>query len=158
MKVMLLAVGRPRGELADAIAMYEERARRYFTFETAEVKEHRSRKGDAVRTMEEEGKSLLARVPTGLELVALHREGRPWSSERLAEYLMELSVRASPGAAFVIGGAFGLSDEVLSRAEHRLSLSALTMPHELARLVLAEQIYRAGTIARGEPYHKAVER
>lgn len=158
MKVMLLAVGRPKGELAGPIAMYEERARRYFSFETVEVKEFRSRRGEATRAMEEEGRSLLARVPPGVELVALHREGRPWSSVRLAEYLAELSVRASPGAAFVIGGAFGLSDEILRRADHKLSLSALTMPHELARLVLAEQIYRAGTIARGEPYHKGAER
>jgi 23S rRNA (pseudouridine1915-N3)-methyltransferase len=57
----------------------------------------------------------------------------------------------------VVGGAYGLSDDVLSRARHHLSLSAMTLPHEIARLVLAEQLYRAGTIQRGEPYHKGRE-
>jgi 23S rRNA (pseudouridine1915-N3)-methyltransferase len=107
--------------------------------------------------MEEEGKRLLARVPAGAEVVALDRRGAAWSSERLARYLDELAIRASPGAAFLIGGAFGLSEEVLARASHRLSLSALTFPHELARLIMAEQLYRAGTILRGEPYHKGSE-
>lgn len=158
MKIMIVAVGRPRGDLAAPIAMYEDRARRYFSFEAVEVKEHRARQGDERRAMDEEGKGLASRVPAGMELLALDRNGAAWSSERLADYLAELALRSSPGAAFVIGGAFGLSDELLSRARHTLSLSAFTMPHELARLVLAEQIYRAGTISRGEPYHKACER
>ena len=63
-------------------------------------------------------------------------------------------MRSSAGVAFVIGGAFGLGDAVLSRSRRQLSLSAMTLPHEMARLVLAEQLYRAGTILRGEPYHK----
>ena len=155
MKVSLLAVGRVRGPIADAVADYEGRIRRYYTWESAEIKEEPARKpSDAVRVMDEEGKRLLARVGTGMELVALDRGGTQWSSERLSGYLSDLALRASPGAAFVIGGAFGLSDELLRRATHKLSLSAFTLPHELARLVLTEQIYRAGTIARGEPYHK----
>lgn len=158
MKVMLVAVGRPRGLLADPIAEYERRASRYFQFQPVEVKEQPSRRGDAGAVMAEEGKRLLARVPAGVEVIALHRTGRSWASDELASYLSELSLRASPGVAFVIGGAFGLSEEVLGRADHRLSLSAMTMPHELARLVMAEQIYRAGTILRGEPYHKAADR
>lgn len=155
MKVVVLAVGRPRGPVAEAVAEYESRAARYFTFEAVEVKEEAFRRaGDAARVREEEGKRLLARVPAGMEIVALHEDGRQWTSPQLAEYLGELAVRGSAGAAFVIGGAYGLSDEVLARARHRLSLSAFTLPHEVARLVLAEQLYRAGTIARGEPYHK----
>lgn len=158
MKVLVLAVGRPRGAVAEAIADYETRAARYFSFEAVEVKEEAFRRnGDAARVREEEGKRLLARVPAGVEIVALHEGGRQWTSPQLAEYLAELGVRGSPGAAFVIGGAYGLSDEVLARARHRLSLSAFTLPHEVARLVLAEQLYRAGTIARGEPYHKGRE-
>lgn len=152
---MVLAVGRARGELAAPVAEYERRAARYFPFEAVEVKEQPAR-GDGSKAMEAEGKRLLARVPPGVEVVALHRGGRSWSSDRLARYLAELGLRASPGAAFLIGGAFGLSPEVLARADHLLSLSAFTLPHELARLVMTEQIYRAGTIARGEPYHKAV--
>jgi 23S rRNA (pseudouridine1915-N3)-methyltransferase len=155
MKVLLLTVGRARGPIAEAVADYEARGRRYWAFEHAEVKEEPARKAsDAERVRDEEGKRLLAKVAPGMEIVALHRGGTQWGSDRLSTYLQELGVRASPGAAFLIGGAFGLSDEVLRRATHRLSLSAMTMPHDLARLVLAEQIYRAGTIARGEPYHK----
>lgn len=155
MKVTVISVGRVRGDLAGAVAEYEKRAGRYFQFEAVEVREHPARGSDIGRVMDEEGKRLLARVPAGFELVALHREGKGWSSERLAAYFSDLALRAVTGVAFVIGGAFGLSDEVLSRADHRLSLSDLTLPHEMARLVLTEQIYRAGTIARGEPYHKA---
>ena len=155
MKVLIVAVGRPRGPVAEAVAEYESRAGRYFTFAAAEVKEEPFRRaGDAARVREEEGKRLLARVPAGVEVVALDEAGRQWASPQLAEYLSELAVRGSPGTAFVVGGAYGLSDEVLARARHRLSLSAFTLPHELARLVLAEQLYRAGTLLRGEPYHK----
>jgi 23S rRNA (pseudouridine1915-N3)-methyltransferase len=155
MKLALLAIGRVRGPVSEAVADYEGRIRRYYTFESAEVKEEPARKaGDAERVREEEGKRLLARVGTGMEVVALHRGGVQWSSDRLSAYFDELALRASPGAAFLIGGAFGLSDDVLRRATHKLSISAFTLPHELARLVLTEQIYRAGTIARGEPYHK----
>ncbi|HSU16553.1 23S rRNA (pseudouridine(1915)-N(3))-methyltransferase RlmH [Longimicrobium sp.] len=155
MKLLLLAVGRPRGEAADLIAEYESRARRYFPLDVGEVKEEAFRRaGDAARVRDEEGKRLLARVPAGVEIVALHETGKPWTSQQLADWLNELGVRGSPGAAFVVGGAYGLSDEILARARHRLSLSAMTLPHEIARLVLAEQLYRAGTILRGEPYHK----
>jgi 23S rRNA (pseudouridine1915-N3)-methyltransferase len=158
MKVALLAVGKVRGPVADAVADYEGRIRRYYTYESADVKEEPAKKaGDADRVRDEEGKRLLARVGTGMEVVALHRGGAQWSSDRLSAYLAELGVRASPGAAFVIGGAFGLSDEVLRRATHKLSISAFTLPHDMARLVMAEQLYRAGTISRGEPYHKARE-
>jgi 23S rRNA (pseudouridine1915-N3)-methyltransferase len=76
------------------------------------------------------------------------------SSGELSAYLQGLGTRSAAGTAFVIGGAFGLGEEVLARAARTLTLSALTLPHEMARLVLSEQLYRAGTIARGEPYHK----
>jgi 23S rRNA (pseudouridine1915-N3)-methyltransferase len=157
-KLALLAVGKPRGAVAEAIADYETRLRRYFGFDAVEVKEEPFRReGDAARVRDAEGKRLLERVGTGMELVALHETGQQWTSPRLAEYLAELALRASPGAAFVIGGAYGLSDDVLARARVRLSLGAMTLTHEMARLVLTEQLYRAGTIQRGEPYHKGRE-
>lgn len=159
MKLLVLAVGRPRAPLAEAVAEYERRAARYFSLDTVEVKEQTSRRAESpAAVMKEEGDRLLARLPAGMELVALDREGSRWSSEDLARYLGELQVRSSPGAAFVIGGAFGLAPEVTTRADRLLSLSDFTMPHELARVVLAEQLYRAGTILRGEPYHKSADR
>lgn len=157
-KLFLFAVGRPRSPAAAAIEDYEARVKRYFTFDVGDVKEEPFRRaGDAGRVRDEEGKRLLARVPPGMEIVALHETGKQWTSQQLADYLAELALRSSPGAAFVIGGAYGLSDELLGRARHQLSLSAFTLPHELARLVLAEQLYRAATINRGEPYHKGRE-
>lgn len=156
MRVVLLAVGRVRGSLSAPIAEYEQRVRHYYALEVAEVKEQPSNRANGPEQVRaEEGRRLLARVPAGHEVVALHREGKGWSSERLTEYLAELALRSAAGASFLIGGAFGLSDEVLHRADHLLSLSDFTLPHEMARLVLTEQLYRAGTIARGEPYHKA---
>jgi 23S rRNA (pseudouridine1915-N3)-methyltransferase len=155
-KVQLVAVGKVRGPLAASIQEYEARVRHYFPFQASEVREEPARRQTpAAQVMREEGKRLLARVAPGLEIVALHRGGAAWTSERLSRYLAQLAVQAQPGAAFLIGGAYGLSDEVLGSAQRLLSLSAFTLPHELARLVLAEQLYRAGTIARGEPYHKA---
>ncbi|MBW3629770.1 MAG: 23S rRNA (pseudouridine(1915)-N(3))-methyltransferase RlmH [Gemmatimonadetes bacterium] len=158
MRVILLSVGKLRGLFADPVGEFETRVARYFAFEAVEVKEEpATRSRSAEQVMNEEGRRLLARLPPGYDLVALHRKGRFWSSDQLATYLQGLADRAAPGVAFAIGGAFGLSDEVLGRATHLLSLSAMTLPHEMARLVCTEQIYRAGTILRGEPYHKATD-
>ena len=102
-------------------------------------------------------KLVLRRVPKGAELIPLTRTGDAWTSERLARHIEQTAVRSSPGVAFVIGGANGLGDTVLKEAQQRMRLSTFTLPHDLARLILLEQLYRAGTIVRGEPYHKARE-
>ena len=156
MKVLVVAVGRVKGALAEAVAEYEARAGRYWRLEVTEVAAgmRGSAAAPAARVLEAEAERILARVPPDLDLVALTRVGTPMSSRELAAYLQGLGTRSSPGAAFVIGGAFGLGEAVLARAARELSLSALTLPHEMARLVMAEQLYRAGTIGRGEPYHK----
>jgi len=109
----------------------------------------------AARVQEAEAERILARIPDELEVVALTRTGKTMGSRELAGYLEEQAVRSSPGVAFVIGGAFGLGSPVLARARRKLSLSTFTFPHEMARLMLSEQLYRAGTLVRGEPYHKA---
>lgn len=154
MKLSIVCVGRPRGSIGAAIEDYERRIGRYFRFEVREVKETPGRGIPATQVIHDEGGRLLARVPVHDELVALHRPGFPLTSEGLATQLEEAALHSVPGLAFVIGGAYGLSDEVLGRAGRHVSLSSLTLPHELARLVLVEQLYRAGTIIRGEPYHK----
>lgn len=155
MKVSVVAVGRPRKLFAAPIAEYEKRIARYFSFEAIEVKEESARGGvSSAQVCREEGKRLIARVPDATEVIALDVDGERWSSEELARFLGQLSLDGSPGTTFVIGGAYGLSDEVRDRARRRLSLSTFTFPHELARLMLVEQLYRAGTILRKEPYHK----
>jgi len=151
MKIRLLCVGRPGRLLARAIAEYEARVRRYFDFEVAEVRVGRGRPEEVISS---EGEALLEKLPERHRCFALTRTGLAVSSRDVAYELHDIATYGPSGAAWVIGGAFGLSDAVLARADRKVSLSALTLPHELARLVLAEQLYRAGTILRGEPYHK----
>lgn len=159
MKLVVIAVGRPSALLADAIREYESRAARYWSIEFIEVRAERALgEADQRRVKDVESVRVLERVTTGFELFALTRGGGDaWTSTRLAKHLGDLAARSRPGAAFMIGGAFGLSDDALMRADRRLRLSTFTLPHDLARLLLAEQLYRAGSILRGEPYHKGGE-
>ena len=154
MKLTVIAVGMPGALLAEAIGEYERRAVRYWPLEFIEVRQERGSRGndDAVRAAESQ--RALERVPSGHRIFALTRTGDPLSSSRLARMLDAMATGAQPGAAFLIGGALGLSTDALRAAERRLRLSTLTLPHDLARMVLAEQLYRAGTIVRREPYHK----
>jgi 23S rRNA (pseudouridine1915-N3)-methyltransferase len=94
-----------------------------------------------------------ARIPEDTRVIALAAGGESWTSEQLAELVGRWEMEARD-VTFVIGGADGLPADVLARAERKWSLGPLTLPHELARVVVAEQLYRAGTILRGEPYHK----
>jgi 23S rRNA (pseudouridine1915-N3)-methyltransferase len=101
-----------------------------------------------------EGERLLKRLPAGAHVIALDRErGKPISSEELAQKLSALGVSGRSHVAFVLGGPLGLSPEVLQRADERLSLGDITLPHAVARIVLLEQLYRAVKIERGEKYH-----
>jgi 23S rRNA (pseudouridine1915-N3)-methyltransferase len=154
MRVAVVVVGKPRDQhLAAAIHEYETRAARYWSFESHEVREESARGTSPEIVMQREGERLAARIPAGAALVACDPGSTAMTSERFAEWLS--SARdAARDVAFVIGGAFGLADGIRQRASTRLTLAPWTLPHELARLVLTEQIYRAGTILRGEPYHK----
>lgn len=150
----MLAVGAPEGTgVAGVIRAYEERAGRYFSLEALELPAAPGQL-PAEEARRREGERLLERLPEGAELFALTREGKGISSRGLASYLERLRTYGRAGAAFAVGGAHGLSPAVLGAADRRLSLSPMTLPHGLARLVLTEQIYRAGTILRGEPYHR----
>lgn len=157
MKLTVIAVGRPGALLAEAIGEYERRAQRYWPLEFVEVKQERGTHGTTDDVRGAESKRALDRVPAGHAIFALTRTGNPLSSTRLARMLETMATRAEPGAAFLIGGALGLSGDALRLADRRLRLSTMTLPHDLARLVLAEQLYRAGTISRREPYHKGGE-
>lgn len=150
----MAAVGSPgRGALAELVGEYEKRAARYFDLEVVEV-DPGPAELPPERRMAAEADALRRRVPDALEVFVLTRRGKGLGSSGLARHLGEAATYARPGVAFVIGGAFGLDPAFLRAADYRLSLSPMTLPHGLARLVLAEQLYRAGTILRGEPYHK----
>lgn len=155
MNVTVLAVGSPSRLLEPAIREYEDRAGRYWKLKAATVDPEKASKNRPVaEIVAAEAERLRAAVPDRSEIVALTRKGKGWTSTGMARYLNGLAVRGAEGATFVIGGAYGLDESLLNGAGRRLSLSPMTMPHDLARLVLAEQLYRAGTIVRGEPYHK----
>jgi 23S rRNA (pseudouridine1915-N3)-methyltransferase len=152
MRVVVAAVGKVRdANFAVAIEEYETRAKRYWPLSTVEVKEESRGSADAVRAAE--CKRLLAAIPKGAQLVACDLTGKQYASDEFAKWL-QARREAAHDVAFLIGGAFGLTDEVRTKASLLLSLGRMTLPHEMARLVLMEQLYRAGTIARGEPYHK----
>lgn len=153
MRLVVAVVGKPRdAALATVISDYEKRAARYWPLDVHEVREERASGLTPLQVREREGERLLARAGSA-RIVACDPGGKSLTSEAFAKLLVDERERARDNV-FVIGGAFGLSQPVLDRAAMKLALAAWTLPHELARLVLAEQLYRAGTIARGEPYHK----
>lgn len=154
MQFVLAVVGKPRdASLANAIAEYERRAARYWPLHAAEVREEPARHASEAVVKEREAARLLDAVPTGAQVVACDVGGRSMSSAEFAAW-MQQQREAARDVAFLIGGAYGLGGAARDRAGMRLALAPWTLPHELARLVLAEQLYRAGTIIRGEPYHK----
>ena len=153
MRFHLVFVGKPRDPaLAAAIHDYETRAARYWPLETIEVREEPGRSATPDHVRGREGERLLERVDAA-RLVACDEQGRAMRSPEFAAW-MQREREGGRDVAFVIGGAHGLAPAVRERAALTLTLAPWTLPHELARLVLAEQLYRAGTIVRGEPYHK----
>jgi 23S rRNA (pseudouridine1915-N3)-methyltransferase len=154
-KFRVVVVGKPRAAMvASAIQEYETRAARYWPLEIREVREEPARGATAALVREREGERLLAAAGSGALVVACTDDGDALASPAFAAWMRGERERAARDVAFVIGGAYGLSPAVVAQSAKRLSFSRFTLSHELARLVLAEQLYRAGTIVRGEPYHK----
>ena len=153
-RATVVAVGRLKGWAAEGCEDYLGRLRRYYPVEVAEVPEEDMNRRPASDVLATEGERLLKRIPAGSHVVALDREkGEPLSSEDLARRLASLGVSGRSHVAFVLGGPLGLSPEVLSRSDERLSFGRITLPHALARVVLLEQLYRAVKIERREKYH-----
>lgn len=154
MRIEVIAVDRLRAPWArEAMEDYLGRIARYCPVERREVKASR---GDDARAVAEEGERLLAAAAGGPgdRIVALAPAGEPLASEGWASMLSDWRLDGVGRAVFVVGGAGGLSRAVIQAADRTLSLGPQTLPHELAQVVLAEQLYRAFTIQRGEPYHK----
>ena len=150
---MIAAVGAPRDRaLGAAIAEYETRAARYWPLEVREVKEEPAR-NLAPAVVRDREAMRLAEVVRPAAIIACTENGDRLTSAEFAGWL-QAARESGRDIAFVIGGAFGLGAALVTAATRRLALAPWTLPHELARLVLAEQLYRAGTIIRGEPYHK----
>ena len=141
--------------LAQLTDDYLKRARTTFPTQLITVKgEKIHARENPSRALEKEGERLIQATPSGYASVALCPEGKGLTSEQFAETLRSWRDQGKRGVAFWVGSAYGLSPDLVSRADARWSLSPMTMPHQLAVTVLAEQIYRAHGILSGSPYHK----
>ena len=156
MRLRLLVVGRDRRDpLVEASDAYLDRVRRTLPVDVVEVKEVPLKKSSSPeRVRSEESERLLAAVGTGERLVALDATGRALDSEGVAQALDRAMQSGTAGLCFALGGPLGHHADLVRRADEVWSLSKLTLPHRLARLVLCEQLYRGLSILRGEPYHK----
>lgn len=159
MKITVLTVGKVKEKyFTAAIAEYAKRLSRYCKLEILEVSDEKTpdKAPEAVNRQikEKEGERILAQIKEDAYVIALAIEGKSLSSEQLAEKIHQLTVNGKSHLVFVIGGSLGLSEAVLKRADYSLSFSPMTFPHQLMRVILLEQIYRAFKINTGEPYHK----
>jgi 23S rRNA (pseudouridine1915-N3)-methyltransferase len=156
MRAHLLAVGeRMPGWVDTGFRDYTRRMRGDLTLELQEIRAgHRGKGADLRRAKQEEGERLLAAVPKGARVVALDVGGRVWSTEELTAHLRAWMTEGRD-LALLVGGADGLSEPCLDRSEMTWSLSALTFPHALVRILVAEQLYRAWSLLHGHPYHRA---
>lgn len=155
MRLRFLIVGRDRHDpLVVAAEDYRERLGHYFPTELVEVKETPLKNAPVERVKQEEAQRLRDALQDGDHLILLDERGKEHSSIEVAERLRRAQNEGLRSLAFAIGGPSGLDPQFLKEAKERWSLSRLTLPHRFARLLLTEQLYRAGTILRGEPYHK----
>ncbi|MGG1440757.1 23S rRNA (pseudouridine(1915)-N(3))-methyltransferase RlmH [Brevibacillus laterosporus] len=159
MQITIITVGKLKEKyLKEGIAEYTKRLTAYCKLNVVEVNDEKAPEELSATEMEQvkrkEGERILAHMKQDHYVIALAIEGQMWSSEKLSSELDRLALHGRSQVAFVIGGSLGLADEVLKRADAKLSFSKMTFPHQLMRLVLVEQVYRAFRISRGEPYHK----
>lgn len=155
MKIKLLAVGEHMPAwVKQAYLEYAKRLPSSLTLELQEISLiKRSKNADLQRLMRDEGKQMLASIAPTDKVIALTIDGQNYSSEELANEVKQWQAEGN-NIALLIGGPEGLTTECLARANNRWSLSNLTFPHQLVRIIIAEQIYRAWTILQGHPYHR----
>jgi len=159
MKIKIVTVGKLKEKyLKDGIAEYSKRISRFATVEMIELADEktpdRASDSENAKILYVEGNRILSKIGEREFVVVLAIEGKTLSSEEFSKQLEQASINGSSTLTFVIGGSLGLSKEVKKRANLSVSFGRLTLPHQLMRLVLVEQIYRAFTIQQGSPYHK----
>ena len=158
MKITIVCAGKIKEKyLSAGIAEFLKRLKHYAQVEIREIHEEKMPEApspaEKEQTLAREGEKLLKLVPEGSYLYVLDVYGKLKSSEQLAKEIADLGLRGRSSITFLIGGAFGLSEEVRARADERISSSPMTFTHQMVRLLLVEQIYRAFKINRGEKYH-----
>ncbi len=159
MKIKIVTVGKLKEKyLKDGIAEYSKRISRFATVEMVELADEktpdRASDSENEKILDVEGNRILSKIGDREFVVVLAIEGKTLSSEEFSKQLEQASINGFSTLTFVIGGSLGLSKEVKKRANLSVSFGHLTLPHQLMRLVLTEQIYRAFTIQQGSPYHK----
>ena len=159
MKITILCVGRLKERFfADAAAEYGKRLRLYADIQVQEVADEKAPErlsdAEAEQVKAKEGEKLLRMMPHGAYVIALAIDGAKLTSEAFSARISKLMTEGASHIVFVIGGSLGLAPEVLTRADMRLSFSDMTFPHQLMRVILLEQVYRAFRIMKNEPYHK----
>lgn len=159
MNISIVTVGKLKEKyLKQGIEEYLKRLTAYAKVDVIEVADEKAPEVlselEMVQVKQKEGERILAKISQDTYVIALAIQGKLSSSEELADSLDKLATYGKSKIAFVIGGSLGLSEEVIKRSNEQLSFSRMTFPHQLMRLILVEQIYRAFRINRGEPYHK----
>lgn len=159
MNISIITVGKLKEKyLKQGIDEYLKRLSAYAKIDIIEVPDEKApeelSETEMLIVKQKEGERILAKINPDAYVIALAIEGKLKSSEELADTLDKLATYGKSKVAFVIGGSLGLSEDVLKRADEKLSFSMMTFPHQLMRLILVEQVYRAFRINRGEPYHK----
>ena len=159
MNISIITVGKLKEKyLKQGIEEYLKRLTAYAKVDVIEVSDEKAPEElsdlEMVQVKQKEGERILAKISQDTYVIALAIQGKLCSSEELADSLDKLATYGKSKIAFVIGGSLGLSDEVIKRSNEQLSFSRMTFPHQLMRLILVEQIYRAFRINRNEPYHK----
>ncbi len=154
MKVELWAIGKTSEKyLETGIEIFEKRLKNYLPFSFLILPDVRIKTSDSTRLKQEEGKMVLAKVNPDDYLVLLDEQGREPTSTGLADWMQRRLSASDRRLIFLIGGAFGFSPDVYARANEQLALSKLTFSHQMVRLFFLEQLYRAMTILKNEPYH-----
>ena len=159
MKITILAVGKLKEKYwKQAISEYEKRLSAYSKIEIIEVPDEKAPENmsdkEIEQVKEKEGQRLLAKIKPQATVITLEIQGKMLSSEGLAEEMQRRMTQGQSDFVFVIGGSNGLHENVLQRSNYALSFSKMTFPHQMMRVVLIEQVYRAFKIMRGEAYHK----
>jgi len=159
MNITILCIGKLKERYwTDAIQEYSKRLSKYCTLAINELKEEKApdnpSNAEEIAVKDAEGKNLLKQIKKDAYVIALEVKGKELTSEALSEKIETLGIDGKSDIVFIIGGSIGLSDEVLTRADFRLSFSKMTFPHQMMRVILLEQIYRAFKIMRNEIYHK----
>ena len=153
--IRVISIGKTNVDfVSDGLRIYLDRLKHYTKIEWLELPDIKKvDKNDKEQLKEKEGLVILDQIQSTDQLILLDENGKPVSSKGLAKKVEEHQLYGSGDLVFLIGGAYGFSDAVYQRANQKVSLSAMTFTHQMARLILIEQIYRAFTIIRGEPYH-----